>query len=118
MNRESATTAKAAGFHMPAEWERHDRCWMAWPYRAELWRDNLPATQQAYANVANAIAEFEPVTMLAQPGEAQGARTLCSDKVTIFPMDIDDSWTRDNGPNFVVNGNGELAASLFRFNAS
>ena len=49
---------------MPAEWEQHDRCWMAWPCRIDFWGENLGATQLAYARVANAIAEFEPVTML------------------------------------------------------
>ena len=46
---------------MPAEWERHARCWMAWPDRPDLWGENLADTQQAYARVARAIAGFEPV---------------------------------------------------------
>ena len=102
---------------MPAEWEAHERCWMAWPYRTDMWRDNLGATQKAYASVANAIGEFEPVTMLAPPSDADTARRHCGDKVTILPVEIDDSWTRDNGPNFVVNDKGKLAASIFHFNA-
>lgn len=102
---------------MPAEWEPHERCWMAWPYRADMWQEHLPRTQQAYANVANAICELEPVTMLAPPGTTDRARELCSARVSILEVDIDDSWTRDNGPNFVVNDKGELAASIFHFNA-
>ena len=102
---------------MPAEWQPHERCWMAWPYRSDMWRDNLAATQQAYADVANAISGFEPVTMLAPPNHAERARQLCGDRVSLLRVDIDDSWTRDNGPNFVVNDRGELAASIFHFNA-
>ena len=30
-------TPAASGFHMPAEWAPHERCWMAWPARADLW---------------------------------------------------------------------------------
>jgi len=110
-------TAGAAGYHMPAEWEPHERCWMAWPCRRDLWGENLAATQQAYADVANAISEFEPVTMLTPPNDGEISRRLCGDKVTILPVELDDSWTRDSGPNFVVNAAGELAASIFHFNA-
>ncbi len=102
---------------MPAEWEPHERCWMAWPCRAETWGDNLGATQRSYADVANTICQFEPVTMLALPQDVETASSLCSDKVSIMRADIDDSWMRDNGPNFVVNDARDLAASIFHFNA-
>jgi agmatine deiminase len=117
MTMDALPTAAAAGFHMPAEWEPHERCWMAWPCRLEVWGENLAATRQAYADVANTISEFEPVTMLALPQHAAGARRLCGDKVVILQADLDDSWTRDMGPNFVVNDAGEVAASVFQFNA-
>jgi len=41
---------------------------MAWPDRQDLWGENLAETQQAYAQVARAIASFEPVRMIACPG--------------------------------------------------
>jgi agmatine deiminase len=114
---EAFPTARSAGFHMPAEWEPHDRCWMAWPCRIDFWGDNLRATQHSFAEVANAISEFEPVTMLCPPRDVHATRKLCGDKVEVLPLELDDSWTRDMGPNFVVDGNGNLAASLFHFNA-
>ena len=117
MTVDTLPTAAAAGFHMPAEWEAHERCWMAWPCRVETWGDNLDATQRTYAEVANAVGEFEPVTMLALRRDVDNARSLCSEKVSILPADIDDSWMRDTGPNFVRNNSGEIAASLFHFNA-
>lgn len=102
---------------MPAEWHPHDRCWMAWPCRDDFWGANLPGTQNAYANVANAISEFEPVSLLCPPRDVENARNLCGEKVEILAVELDDSWTRDSGPNFVVNGSGQLAASLFHFNS-
>jgi agmatine deiminase len=117
MTIDTLPTAAAAGFHMPAEWETHERCWMAWPCRAETWADNIGATRRCYADVANAIAEFEPVTMLALASDVEQARNLCSVNVSILAADIDDSWMRDMGPNFVRNDSGEIAASLFHFNA-
>ncbi len=117
MSADAFPTAAAAGYHMPAEWEAHERCWMAWPCRIDFWGDNLAATQRAFANVANAISEFEPVTMLSPPDDTENARKLCGDKVTVLPVRLDDSWTRDSGPNFVKNATGDLAASIFHFNA-
>ena len=102
---------------MPAEWALHARCWMAWPCRKEFWGDRLPATEQAFADVANAIAVFEPVSMLVRADQRDNARRLCGDAVTLVTAELDDSWTRDSGPNFVVDDDGNLAASVFHFNA-
>lgn len=35
------TTPLIAGFSMPAEWEPHAGCLMAWPSRSELWGSSL-----------------------------------------------------------------------------
>jgi len=104
------------GFFMPAEWARHSSCWMAWPCRSGLWNDPA-AVAREYADVANAIARFEPVNMLVPPGRQQEARALLVDAVSLVEMPIDDSWTRDSGPNFLVNADGELAGSTWVFNA-
>ena len=55
------------GFFMPPEWAPHARCWMQWPCREPLFGDHLQAAREAYAEVAQTIAEFEPVTMIASP---------------------------------------------------
>ena len=101
---------------MPAEWAWHSCCWMAWPCRAGLW-DDPAAVAREYADVANAIARFEPVNMLVPPGRQEEARDLLADGVSLIEMPIDDSWTRDTGPNFLVNAKGELAGSTWVFNA-
>lgn len=102
---------------MPAEWEPHACCWMAWPCSAAVWGNYLSRTQEGYANVANAIAVFEPVRMLAPPGSENRVLSLCSGAVDIVSWDLDDAWMRDMGPNFLSNDAGELAASIFHFNA-
>lgn len=102
---------------MPAEWEPHECCWMAFPNSRPVWGDTLAAAQQGYAEVANAIAGFEPVRLLTPPAVAATARRLCGEGVEVIPWELDDAWMRDTGPNFVVNEAGELAASIFQFNA-
>ncbi len=105
------------GFYMPAEWAPHDRCWMAWPCRQELWSERLDAARTAYAEVAMAIAEFEPVTMIANPENVAEASLRCGSSVACLPLAHDDSWMRDTGPNFVIDGRGKMAGVDWRFNA-
>lgn len=90
---------------------------MAWPCRTEVWGDRLEETKRGYAAVAKTIRQFEPVTVLVAPTDAQEARQLLGPDIDILEMPIDDSWTRDSGPCFVVNGKGELAGVDLRFNA-
>ncbi|MFI8387065.1 agmatine/peptidylarginine deiminase [Streptomyces sp. NPDC085540] len=104
-------------FRMPAEWSQHDGCLMAWPTREDLWGSVLTDVKEEYANVARAIAAFEPVTMVAPPGFGEDARTLCGDGVTVIELPLDDSWFRDSAPLFVLDGNGNRAGVDFRFNA-
>jgi agmatine deiminase len=94
---------------MPAEWEPHERTLMGWPCRTELWGVTMERAQADYATVANAIAAFEPVTMIANAGpDAALARALCSQRVEILELPLDDSWLRDCGPIYVLNeGDGE-----------
>ena len=109
-------TPRALGFRMPAEWEPHSRTWMMWPRRAEVWPD-MDATRRAYAAVAHAIRRFEPLTMVVHPQDRAGAASLLGADIELLDWPIDDSWSRDAGPNFVTDGAGNTAAALFRFNA-
>jgi len=102
---------------MPAEWTEHERCLMAWPTRAELWGDALEEARSEYAQVARAIAGFEPVTMVACPGQGADAAARCGEGVEVLELPIDDSWFRDSGPIFVTGPDGERAGVDFRFNS-
>ena len=103
---------------LPAEWERHERTLMGWPCRDELWGDTIAQARDDYATVANAIATFEPVTMIASSGEhARQARGACSAAVEIVELALDDSWLRDCGPIYVRADDGHRVAVHFGFNA-
>jgi agmatine deiminase len=91
---------------------------MGWPCRIALWGDTIAAARQDYATVANAIAAFEPVTMIANGGaDAVQARAGCSGEVEIVELPLDDSWLRDCGPIYVRRSDGRRVAIHFRFNA-
>ncbi|NKB36478.1 MAG: agmatine deiminase family protein [Gammaproteobacteria bacterium] len=101
---------------MPGEWETHTRTWMAWPCRQNMWRDET-RTRQNYADVANAIVQFEPVRMIVPAELITEARQMLSASVELIEIKIDDSWARDTGPNFLINDKGDLAGSCWDFNA-
>jgi agmatine deiminase len=102
----------------PAEWEPHERTIMGWPCRQELWGPTLGQAREDYATVANAIAQFEPVTMIANPGEdAEAARQALTAGVEIAALPLDDSWLRDCGPIYVYKPDRRRRAVHFRFNA-
>ncbi len=109
------TTPRDQGFAMPPEWAPHERCWMAWPCRPELWGEHMPAARQAYVEIAQAIAQFEPVTMIARPDLTAEASLQCGQGISILPLDHDDSWLRDTGPTFVRDPSGQLAGIDWRF---
>ena len=101
---------------MPAEDAEHDRTWMAWPSTEEVWGADLPEVQRDIANLANTIAEFEPVSILVPPDEVDSAREMLHDDVTIVEAPVDDLWARDTLPNFLVGDDGRLGAAHATFN--
>jgi agmatine deiminase len=111
-------TPKQLGFHMPAEWHPHAGCWMGWPCHQHTWRHiGLERARLAFASVAKAIAQFEPVTMIVNPQDAPLAAQLCGDDVRLLPLAINDSWLRDTGPTFVINQEGKLGGIDWIHNA-
>ena len=107
---------------MPAETARHERTLMAWPTvgvaAMGLWGDaGLTGARAVYAEIAQTIARFEPVTMVAAPSDAEPAQRECGSTVEVVPLPIDDSWMRDSGPIVVVATDGSHHALHFRFNA-
>ncbi len=102
----------------PGEWEPHERTIMGWPCRTTLWGPMLEQACADYATVANAIADFEDVTMIAGSAQdARAARAACTGRVQIVELPIDDSWLRDSGPIYTVDDAGGRLAVHFGFNA-
>ncbi|GAB7185341.1 porphyromonas-type peptidyl-arginine deiminase [Kitasatospora sp. Ki12] len=103
----TATTAGAtARLRMPAESDRHVRTFMAWPALSSIWQTQLSAVRDDIARVAYEISRYEPVVMVARPGQAADARYYCGAgayySITVVEIANDDLWIRDFGPTFVV----------------
>ncbi len=117
MPRPLDSTPAADGFRMPAEWEPHAGCWMAWPERRDNWRERAAPAQSAFAAVASAIAASEPVTMAVSGAQLEAARDALPDAVRVVEVSTDDAWLRDTGPTFVVDRAGARRGVDWRFNA-
>ncbi|MES2094950.1 MAG: agmatine deiminase family protein [Actinomycetota bacterium] len=107
-------------WRMPAETARHDRIWMAFPrpgHTLGSTAQEAEAGYTAWANVAHAVAEFEPVTMVVDPMEMDRARRMLSAEISILEAPLDDFWMRDFGPTFVFDEAGTLGAVDWIFNA-
>ena len=117
MTRTLDSTPAADGFVMPAEWDRHAGCWMAWPERTDTWRNGAKPAQRAYVAVATAIAESEPVTVGVSARQYDHARAALPPTVRVVELSTDDAWMRDIGPTFVTDGRGERRGVDWGFNA-
>jgi agmatine deiminase len=104
---------------MPAEWEAHERTWMAWPPANYLLGDrdaNAEAARSSWASVANAIVRFEPVSVLATSDQLEIARAYLHPNIELIEAELDDAWMRDTGPTFVKDESGNLLGVNWVFN--
>ena len=114
------------GFRMPAEWERHDATWIAWPHNPSDWPGKLSAIRWVYVEIVRKLVLGERVRMLvnSEKHERAARRALARGGVDLagvdfFPIETNRGWTRDFMPMFLRRPGppGELAISQFRFNA-
>jgi len=117
-------TPHALGYRMPAEWEPHQATWLAWPHNAEDWPGKFQPIPWLYAEIVRLLARRECVHLLvAGPREQSRTRNILEragadlDQVNFHIWPTDRVWTRDSGPIFVKNAEGQLAITNWRFNA-
>ncbi|HLP24004.1 MAG TPA: agmatine deiminase family protein [Microbacteriaceae bacterium] len=104
---------------MPPEWAPQERAWLAFPRPGYTVGDDPVSAEQCYqawANVANAILEFEPVSVVVDPAARDVADRLLDPRADIIEAPLDDFWIRDIGATFVLGDSGELGAVDWIFN--
>ena len=90
---------------------------MVWPERPDNWRGGAKPAQEAFAAVARAVAEGEPVTVLASGRQFINARRQLPRRIRVIEASSNDSWCRDTGPTFVSDDKGRLRGVDWGFNA-
>ena len=109
--------ARSAQLHVPPEEGPHARTFMMWPVNRRVHPDRvfLDMLQGTVADIANTIAVFEPVVMLADNGDHATARKLLSRDVDLWNIPTEDLWARDAGPLFAYQ-NSHMVVSHIQFN--
>ena len=119
-----AQTPRELGYRMPAEWEQHEATWLAWPHNPEDWPGKFQAIPWLYAEIVRLLAAHERVHLLVQDEKEQGRATSVLERahanlenVNFHQWPTDRVWTRDSGPIFVRDPQGQVAITNWRFNA-
>jgi agmatine deiminase len=123
----SVTTPREAGFRQPAEWDRHEAVWLAWPSHHDLWGDALGRVRSAFTAFASAIADVDSATgrprgerlEVLVPGtanEALAKSALAGLGARFHRIPFGDIWLRDTAPVFLTGVGGERASVSFAFN--
>jgi agmatine deiminase len=115
-----ASTLDGRPARMPAEWEAHQRTWMAFPPPNETFgpvgSPTLDRARAAWTRVARTISRYEPVTVVADPRDATAASEWLGEDITVVEVPLDDAWLRDSGPTFTRSPDGAVAAVDWVFN--
>ena len=109
-------------YKMPAEWVKHTCTFISWPVQASMCHpEDFDAVCLGYAEIIEAIAKFEPVTVVVNPAEADKSETLArlfrNEQIQRLAIGHNDAWLRDNGPTFLVSDVGDVAGVNWQFNA-
>ncbi|QEG02855.1 Agmatine deiminase [Stieleria maiorica] len=94
---------------VPAEWERQAAVWIAWPHNHDTWPDRFAPVPGCFRRMIELIAPAVPVHVIgaADLRPSAGLENLAD--VTWIDIPTNDSWIRDYGPTFVVDGTEQLA---------
>jgi agmatine deiminase len=117
-------SCREQGFRMPAEWEKHDAIWLAWPYDPLTFPNRVRSVEQTYIQIIKEIHVSEQVNLFvtSQKTKRKIKNTLQSasvdmKKVNFYVSNYADVWFRDYGPIFVKNSSHELAMIHWDFNS-
>ncbi|MEI8344474.1 MAG: agmatine deiminase family protein [Candidatus Omnitrophota bacterium] len=117
-------------YRMPAEWERHEATWLAWPTNRLTFPGTLlEEVRTVYLEMIGALLAGEQVGLLvpdkrwAKKISSYFSRHRHRSRLILHRVATADVWIRDYGPIFVFKDHlsgkksGELAYTQWQFNA-
>ena len=99
----------------PAEWERHDATWIAWPHHEPDWPGKLGAIPWVYAEIVRALHAHERVEILCHDEAVREAAHIALEahgvpesgyRLHLVPNDR--VWLRDSAPTCVWTPDGSV----------
>jgi agmatine deiminase len=108
---------------MPAEWDRHQATWLAWPHAVSDWPGKFVPIPWVYGEIVRHLSRVEKVHILVEDAHAERKAQGVLKKsgatmpaIEFFHLRTDRSWTRDFCPIFVKNQDGRRGILNWHFN--
>ena len=108
----------------PAEWERHDSTWIAWPHHEPDWPGKFPPIPWVYAEIARVLAEHEHVHILCHDEAVEEQAWHClrmhevrKSRFHLHRCPTDRVWLRDSAPTGVHLADGSVELVDWDFTA-
>jgi len=117
-------TPRQLNYRMPAEWDLHEATWLAWPHNPEDWPGKFQTIPWVYAEIVRLLSARETVNILVDDGNAEqralgilhrAGANLAHVRFHRWPTNR--VWTRDSGPIFVRDNEGQVGLTNWHFNA-
>lgn len=110
---------------LPAEWQPQEQVLLTWPHATMDWHDTLAQLELEYLDIARAVVQFEPLTILCHDPDhqrhveklLQQAKLPTTSDIRCIAIATNDIWIRDYGPLTVRNTLQQRVHLDFEFNA-
>ncbi len=109
-SRVLSETPKILGYSMPAEWEKHDATWLAWPHDPITFPSRVKKVEKAYLNMIRALHKNEIVNLFVTDLKMKTRVTrllkqngIDLKRINLYVYNYADVWFRDYGPIFLLN---------------
>jgi len=103
-------TPKNLGYSMPAEWEKHDATWLAWPHDLATFPNRVNKVEKAYLKMIAALHKNEIINLFVTDLKMKSRVTKLLEqkgidlkRINLYVWDYADVWFRDYGPIFVLD---------------
>ena len=99
---------------MPAEWEKHEAVWLAWPHRKQDWPGKFAPIPWVFVEIIRNIAKSERVRLIVKNSNAKiEAKSFLKraevdlNRIDFYVIPNNRGWLRDAGPIFIINAQGK-----------
>ena len=121
-----SSTLDWSQYRFPAEWEKHEATWLAWPHNEGTWPGLMEPVRETYLEIIRELIPGERVYLCVndcaaadEVGERLRKAKIQSPNLKLVTIPTDDAWLRDSGPIFMLRrqpGNPARVAHDFGFN--
>jgi agmatine deiminase len=115
-------TTHGQRYTMPAEWESHEGTWLQWPHE-NIYKGHQLNLERTWLTMVYYLHQHENVHIIVCDERHRdhveyqlkyfGIRLQ---NIDFYIIETNDVWARDNGPVFVLEGDGSLAITDWNFN--